>query len=51
VWLRLHIDATHDRMLYVRMITVEHFMTESWSDFNGAGPITPPVHPTHSSAG
>ena len=43
VWLRLHIDATHDRMLYVRMITVAHFMTESWSSFNAAGSIAAPV--------
>jgi hypothetical protein len=51
VWLRLHIDATHDRMLYVRMITVEHFMTESWSNFNTPESITPPVLPAHRSAG
>jgi cation-transporting ATPase V/Cu+-exporting ATPase len=51
VWLRLHVDATHDRMLYVRMITVEHFMTESWGDFNGAGSITPPVQSAHRSTG
>jgi soluble P-type ATPase len=51
VWLRLHIDATHDRMLYVRMITVEHFMTESWSNFNTPESITPPALPAHRSAG
>jgi hypothetical protein len=43
VWLRLHIDVTHDHVLYVRMITAAHFMTESWSDFDAAPPIRPPA--------
>ncbi len=51
VWLRLHIDATHERMLYVRMITVAHFMTESWSNFNSAGSIAAPVQTTPGSSG
>jgi hypothetical protein len=52
VWLRFHIDATDDRMLYVRMITVAHFMTESWSNFNNTESITPPpAQATRQSAG
>ena len=42
VWLRFHIDATHERMLYVGMITADHFMTEAWSGFNAAGSISAP---------
>ena len=43
VWLRFHIDTTHDRVVVVRMITVAHFMTESWSEFGTAPPIAPPA--------
>jgi hypothetical protein len=34
VWFRLHVDVTHDRLLRLRMITAEHFMTQTWSKFN-----------------
>jgi heavy metal translocating P-type ATPase len=45
VWLRFHLDVTHSRVLFVRMITAAHFMTESWGDFNKAPAITAPALP------
>ncbi|HEX4108004.1 MAG TPA: hypothetical protein VHX88_07705, partial [Solirubrobacteraceae bacterium] len=43
VWLRLHIDATRSRLLSASMITVAHFMTEAWSDFDRVPAIVPPA--------
>jgi cation-transporting ATPase V/Cu+-exporting ATPase len=51
VWLRFHIDVTRGRMLYIGMITADHFMTEAWNRFNAAGSITPPTPAGGSSAG
>ena len=45
VWLRFHLDVTHNRVLFVRMITAAHFMTESWGGFNKAPAITAPSRP------
>jgi len=32
-------------VLFVRMITAAHFMTESWGEFNKAPAITAPSRP------
>jgi hypothetical protein len=45
VWLRFHLDLTDARVLFVRMITAAHFMTESWGDFNEAPAIAAPSGP------
>jgi putative copper export protein len=34
VWLRLHLDVTHRRLLRLRMITAGHFMTQEWGAFD-----------------
>jgi hypothetical protein len=44
VWLRLRIDLAHKRLLRVQMITVAHFMTQTWAEFNAPTPIHPPWH-------
>jgi hypothetical protein len=50
VWLRLHLDVTHRRLLRLRMITAGHFMTQEWGAFNRPLHIRPPsvgeVHAT-----
>jgi hypothetical protein len=43
VWFRLRVDASHDRLLRLRMITADHFMTQTWSDFNAPTPISAPA--------
>jgi hypothetical protein len=43
VWFRYHIDLTTEHVETVRMITLAHFMTLSWTNFNDAPPITPPA--------
>lgn len=43
VWLRLGIDLTHVRVLRIQMVTVAHFMTQTWTGFNAAMQIRPPV--------
>ena len=45
VWFRFHVDLTHERVTDLRMITLAHFMSESWGRFDEAPPITPPVGP------
>jgi hypothetical protein len=42
VWFRFHVDLTNDRLLSLRMITLEHFMTETWGAFNSAPPVRQP---------
>jgi hypothetical protein len=43
VWFRYHVDLTTQRVERLRMITLAHFMTQSWGNFNAAPPVTPPV--------
>jgi cation-transporting ATPase V/Cu+-exporting ATPase len=43
VWFRYHIDLTTQRVERLRMITLAHFMTQTWGSFNDAPSITPPV--------
>jgi hypothetical protein len=42
VWMRFHIDVTHERLESLRMITAEHFMSQSWTAFNQRLQIAPP---------
>ena len=51
VWLRLAIDVTHRRVLQIGMITTAHFMTQTWSAFNHAPPISPPPKQDSDTAG
>jgi len=44
VWLRLRFDTVHGRLLDLRMITVAHFMHQSWTAFNRPVSIAPPAH-------
>lgn len=44
VWLRFHIDVAGERLLRLRMITVDHFMTQTWNDFNVPQRIEPPTN-------
>lgn len=46
VWFRLHVDVTHDRLLRLRMITADHFMTQTWGAFNSAVQISRPADTT-----
>lgn len=43
VWLRLRIDVGNQRVLRIRMITVDHFMTQTWSGFNVPVRVRPPT--------
>jgi copper transport protein len=43
VWLRLHLDVTHRRLLRLRMITAGHFMTQEWGAFDRPLRIRPPA--------
>ncbi len=45
VWFRFHVDLTTQRVERLRMITLAHFMTQTWGSFNDAPPITPPTRP------
>jgi hypothetical protein len=42
VWMRFHVDVASEHLLRFRMITVEHFMTQIWSNFNVPQRIEPP---------
>ena len=42
VWLRLHFDVSHERLLGLRMITAGHFMSQAWGSFDQPVAITPP---------
>jgi hypothetical protein len=43
VWFRYHVDLSTQRVERVRMITLAHFMTQTWGSYNDAPTITPPV--------
>jgi hypothetical protein len=45
VWLRLHFDLSHDRLLALRMITAGHFMHQAWGSFNQPVAIAAPRNP------
>ena len=45
VWLRLHLDVTHRRLVRLRMITAGHFMTQEWGGFDRPLQIRPPAAP------
>jgi len=44
VWMRFHVDVAGERLLRLRMITVDHFMTQTWNDFNVPQRIEPPAN-------
>jgi hypothetical protein len=43
VWFRYHVDLSTQRVERLRMITLAHFMTQTWGSFNDAPAITAPV--------
>jgi hypothetical protein len=43
VWMRFHVDVAGERLVRFRMITVDHFMTQTWNDFNVPQRIEPPT--------
>jgi hypothetical protein len=51
VWMRFHVDVASERLLHFRMITVDHFMTQIWTDFNVPQHIVPPTGGTAAPSG
>ena len=43
VWFRYEVNLTSQRVERLRMITLSHFMTQTWGNFNDAPPITAPA--------
>jgi hypothetical protein len=44
-WWTLHVDLATGRVLDARLITSGHFISERYSQFNGAAPIHAPTSP------
>jgi hypothetical protein len=49
VWLRFRLDVTHPRLIRLRMITDDHFMSQAWSGFDAPAHIVAPSASTTAS--
>lgn len=43
VWFRFTVDVTNEHITTLRMVTLSHFMTQTWSHFNTGPPVKIPA--------